>query len=103
MKYKGYIGFIAYDEDDKMFYGEVIGINDIITYQGATVDELEQDFKDAVDYYIEWCREDGVEPQICNPGALELSMANSLRIRLESEAAMKQISLNELILSKLNS
>ncbi len=62
MKYKGYCGDVVYDDDAELFHGEVIGLKDVITFQGTTVSEIEQAFKDSVDDYLMWCQERGEEP-----------------------------------------
>ena len=56
MKYKEYVGQFTYDDEAKLFHGEVIGIKYVITFQGTTIKELEQAFKDSVDDYLEWCK-----------------------------------------------
>src|ERR1700761_9031672 len=61
MKYKGYTGHVEYDDEAKIFHGEVLGIKDIVTFQGTTVDEIEQAFKDSVDDYLAFCAERGEE------------------------------------------
>lgn len=57
MKYKGYQGQVNYDEEAKFFHGEVLGVRDVVTFQGTSVDELEQAFKDSVDEYSDFCKE----------------------------------------------
>jgi predicted HicB family RNase H-like nuclease len=57
LKYKEYVGKVEYDDEARIFHGDVIGIKDVITFQGKTVDELEQAFKDSVDDYVAWCQE----------------------------------------------
>lgn len=57
MKYKGYLGEITYDDDAKIFHGEVIGLKDIITFQGRTVNELKKAFQDSINDYLAWCNE----------------------------------------------
>ncbi|GAB1482906.1 hypothetical protein MASR2M78_17220 [Treponema sp.] len=52
MKYKGYTGLVEYDDDAKIFHGEVIGLRDVITFQGQSVDELEKAMSDSIDFYI---------------------------------------------------
>ncbi len=47
MKYKGYTGHVEYDDDARIFHGEVLGIKDVVTFQGTTIDEIEQSFKDS--------------------------------------------------------
>ena len=63
MNYKGFIGVVEYDENARIFSGEVINTRTVITFQGTTVDEIEQEFHASVDDYLEWCKEDGVEPE----------------------------------------
>lgn len=58
MKYKGYHGHvITYDEEVKLFHGEVEGLRDVISFQGTSVEELEQAFKDSIDEYLDFCKE----------------------------------------------
>lgn len=63
MVYRGYEGTAAFDEDARIFYGEVLGLRDIITFQGESVPELEKAFHDSIDDYLTWCREDGIDPK----------------------------------------
>ena len=56
MNYKGYLGHVTYDSDAKLFHGEVVGLKDVITFQGTHVKELEKAFKDSVDDYLAWCK-----------------------------------------------
>lgn len=62
MTYKGYIGHVTYDDEAKLLHGEVINIRDVVTFQGQSVDELEQAFHDSVDDYLEMCVERGEAP-----------------------------------------
>jgi predicted HicB family RNase H-like nuclease len=62
MEYKGYTAQIEIDEDVGILFGKVLGIKDVVTFKGETVDELRQAFHDSVDDYLEWCEELGEEP-----------------------------------------
>ena len=42
MQYKGYTGRVEFDDKADLFHGEVIGLRDVITFQGRTVDEVKQ-------------------------------------------------------------
>ena len=55
MKYKDYIGSVEFSEEDQLFYGKVLGIHSLISYEGESAKELIQDFHDAVDDYLELC------------------------------------------------
>ena len=55
MTYKGYAARIEFDAHDRIFFGRLAGIQDIVTFHGETVDELEAAFKEAVDHYLAAC------------------------------------------------
>lgn len=63
MKYKGYVGLAEFDDEAKIFHGEVMNIRDIITFEGASTKEVELAFRNSVDDYLKWCKEDRVEPE----------------------------------------
>ena len=46
LKYKEYIGVFEFDTDVKLFHGDVVGINDVVTFQGGSVSELEKALKE---------------------------------------------------------
>ena len=101
MNYKGYEGVVTYDADAKIFHGDVLGIKDVITFQGTSVDELEQAFKDSIDDYLAWCKERGEKPEKTFSGNLRIRVPVELHAHLAVEAARKGVSLNQLITSKL--
>ncbi|MCD9024284.1 type II toxin-antitoxin system HicB family antitoxin [Cohnella silvisoli] len=63
MEYKGYIGRVEYDDEAKILHGEVINIRDVITFQATNVDDIESAFRDSVNDYIDFCAEEGEEPE----------------------------------------
>lgn len=60
MKYKGYLGQVNYDPEAKILHGEVIGLRAVITFQAKNVKDIEKEFHNSVDDYLEWCKERGV-------------------------------------------
>jgi len=62
LNYKGYAGDIEIDSDANVLYGRVLDIRDLVTFEGETVEEIKQAFKDSVDDYLEFCAELGKEP-----------------------------------------
>lgn len=56
MRYKDFYGTIEYSLDDNIFYGKVIGINGVISYEGKTLEELIKDFNEIVYEYLEDCK-----------------------------------------------
>ena len=62
MKYKGYAARIEYDAHDRIFVGRLVGIRDIVGFHGASVEELETAFHEAVDNYLAACTKHGQQP-----------------------------------------
>lgn len=103
MKYKDYIGHVEYDDEAKIFHGEVVGLRDIITFQGRSVEELEQAFKDSVDDYLNWCKERGEKPEKTFSGTFNLRIPPELHAKLAFQAKSMGISLNSYVTEKLRS
>lgn len=62
MEYKGFLGFVEFDDEAGIFHGEVVNIPDVITFQGESVDDLRRAFRDSVEDYLDFCKERGEEP-----------------------------------------
>jgi predicted HicB family RNase H-like nuclease len=60
--YQGYSAKIALDDQQGAFHGEIVGITDVVTFQGATADELTRAFHDSVDDYLAFCEQRGEKP-----------------------------------------
>ena len=61
--YKGYDGSVEFSKEEGVFYGKVVGIQSLISYEGKNEEELLADFHDAVDDYLETCEAQGKEPE----------------------------------------
>ncbi len=57
LTYKGYQGHIEIDLDSDIFFGRVLDIKDVITFQGKTLEEACQAFYDSIDDYLEFCED----------------------------------------------
>ena len=97
MEYKGYFGTVEYDTKAKIFHGDIINTRDVITFQGTTVEEIEQAFKDSIDDYIAWCKEDGVEPEKPYSGKFNVRLSPELHRQAAIMAKKKNISLNSFV------
>jgi predicted HicB family RNase H-like nuclease len=62
-KYGNYIAKPEVDSDAGILYGKVLNISAVIAFQGENVREAEQNFRKAVDLYVETCRAQGKEPE----------------------------------------
>ena len=103
LKYKGYSGHVEYDDEAKLFHGEVLDTRDVITFQGRSVDEIEQSFRDSIDDYLDFCRERGEEPDKPFSGKLVLRMSPELHHKVFIAAAKAGKSVNKWISDTLES
>jgi len=62
LAYKQYIGSISFSAEDETFYGKIEHINDLITFESDNAYDLKKAFQEAVDDYISFCEEKGLEP-----------------------------------------
>lgn len=62
LEYKSYYGDVHFSSPDEIFHGKIIGINDLVTFEGASVSELKKSFHEAVDDYLATCEEIGKVP-----------------------------------------
>jgi len=52
LTYKGFIGSVHFSTNDRVFFGKIEGINDLVTFEGTTINELENAFHFVVDEHI---------------------------------------------------
>ena len=52
-EFKGYKGSVEFSEEDKVFFGKIQGINDVVTFEGTSIIELEEAFHESLLDYLE--------------------------------------------------
>ena len=98
LEYKGYYGSIEYSKEDKCLYGKVLGMSkDCITYEGNTVDELENDFRNAIESYMEGCKEIGIQPRKGYNGVLNIRIPSEIHCQVAMVAERNGTSINSFI------
>lgn len=102
MQHRGYKAHIEFDQDAELFHGEILGILDVITFQGSSVEELKQAFQDSVDDYLEFCAAEGKEPDKPYSGKFNLRIPPELHRQLDEEARTHHASLNQWLIQKLS-
>ena len=98
LEYKGYYGNIDYNKEDKSLCGKVLGMTkDLILYEGNTIEELENDFKNAIDSYLEGCEELGITPRKGYNGVLNIRIPSEIHTRIALYAETHDTSINAFI------
>lgn len=101
MEYRGYIGEVEFDESIGMLHGRLINVKDLITFDTDRADQVEVEFKAAVDDYIAWCKERGEKPEKPYSGEFRVRVGVDLHRSLAIAAASVQVSLNTYIKERL--
>ena len=97
MEYKGYQARIEYDDNDKIFVGHISGIRAIVGFHGESVSELEAAFRDAVDDYLDHCKEKGIAPQRPFSGKVMLRIDPEVHAKAAMQAQARGLSLNQYV------
>ena len=99
LTYKGYVGSVAFSEKDNVFFGKVEGINGLVNFEGESVRELTVAFHEAVDDYLAYCKEEGIEPHKSYSGSLNVRLSPELHSRVAVLAKQAGVSINAFIKS----
>ena len=94
MEYQGYTAKVDYDDEAAVFFGEVINLRDVITFEGNTVKQLRGAFRDSVDDYLAFCAERGEEPEKSFSGKFVVRIDPTLHREISARAKMADKSLN---------
>ena len=63
IEYKCYIGVVDFDPEIDLFHGTVINTQDVITFYGASVNELQEEMEKSLEVYFEVCEEQRKDPK----------------------------------------
>ncbi len=98
MEYKGYIaGPIDFDPEDGTFSGIVLGLKDVIHFEGTNAAELLASFQSGIDDYLALCAERGEEPDKPFNGKILVRTAPELHRKAAIRAAAEGLSLSQWI------
>ncbi len=94
MTYKGYLGSVAYSEKDQVFFGKIEGINGLVNFEGESVKELTEAFHEALDDYLAYCKDEGIEPDKSYTGTLNIRLTPAIHRQIAMLAKQAGLTLN---------
>jgi predicted HicB family RNase H-like nuclease len=97
LHYDGYVGSVEFSEADNVLHGKVIGIKPLISFEGDTVKAITEDFHNAVDEYLDFCRRNGKKPAQSYKGSFNIRITPELHRKAVISAQTKGISLNAFV------
>ncbi|MBO5034534.1 MAG: type II toxin-antitoxin system HicB family antitoxin [Oscillospiraceae bacterium] len=101
MEYKGYVGSVEFSEADALFFGKVMGIRALISYEGENARDLVEDFHGAVEDYLAMCDAEGIEPEKAYKGSFNIRISPELHKQAVITATARQMSLNSFVESSI--
>jgi len=97
IKYKDHIGSVRFSSEDRVFYGKIEGIDDLVTFEGRSVDELVSAFREAVDDYAVLCETAGKIMQKSYKGSFNIRIDPELHQKAALLSTTLGLSLNQLV------
>jgi predicted HicB family RNase H-like nuclease len=97
LQYKGYFATVHFSGDDDVFYGKILGINDLVSFEGSTVKELKKSFQDAVDDYLEICKKLKKDPDKGYKGSFNVRIPAELHREAANYSVIRNMSLNDFV------
>jgi predicted HicB family RNase H-like nuclease len=97
MHYKDYVGSFEFSEEDAVFHGKVVGIKSLISFEGDSASTLVEDFRNAVDEYLDFCAENDKEPEKPFKGSFNVCIGAELHRKAAMSASAKGVSLNAFV------
>jgi predicted HicB family RNase H-like nuclease len=98
LTYKEFVGSVHYSTDDEIFFGKIEGIDDLVTFEGASVAELKKSFKESVDDYMELCKRENKAPEKSFKGSFNVRLNPELHKKAYRIAMIEGKTLNQFIL-----
>lgn len=102
LKYKGYTGYVEFDDESGIFHGEILDLRDVITFRGKSVEEIKIAFRDSIDDYLEFCKERNEKADKPFSGRLMVRLPPRLHRKVYISARREGKSLNQWIAEKLD-
>ena len=97
MEYNGYHAKVEFDDQDKIFVGTVMGLNDTLAFHGKSVSELEVSFQNCIEDYLDLCKEIGKQPEKEFKGIFNVRISPDSHREAAMDAAIDGITLNQFV------
>ncbi|MBD1393141.1 type II toxin-antitoxin system HicB family antitoxin [Mucilaginibacter glaciei] len=97
LQYNNYYASVHFSADDEVFHGKILGINDLVSFEGASVKDLKNAFEEAVEDYLETCTMIDKTPEKTYKGTFNVRVSSTLHKEAAIFAAVNNITLNEFV------
>ncbi|MDC8773437.1 type II toxin-antitoxin system HicB family antitoxin [Roseateles albus] len=102
LKYKDYEGTAELDMTRNTCRGKVLFIDDLVTYESSSPANLQKEFEEAVDDYLDTCAQLEKEAQRPFRGQFNVRVSPTLHRAAAIRAAADAVSLNDVVVRALD-
>ncbi|WP_236869777.1 type II toxin-antitoxin system HicB family antitoxin [Candidatus Bandiella numerosa] len=100
--YKGFHGSINFDQEEKLFYGQIEFIKDFVNYEAKDADGLINSFQEAVDDYLSTCKQLSKYPDKPFKGTFNVRIGTELHEKIGLYALQHDDTLNNVVKNALS-
>ena len=103
LTYRGFIGSVNFSADDNVFFGKLEGINDLVTFEGETVQKLKDAFYYMVDEHINDCEAENIPVEKSYKGSFNIRISPELHRKAAIFAKIHGTTLNTFVKESIES
>ena len=101
LEYRGFLGSVLYSDEDETFHGRLEFIRDLVTYEGDNAKSLKRAFCEAIDDYLQLCKEEERTPDAPLKGSFNVRPGRDLHRRAMLYARREGLTLNAVVTDAL--
>lgn len=101
IEYRGYTAVLEFDPSVDRFHGRVIGLQDVVTFEGRSIDELRREMEESIEDYLDFCAKVGKEPERPYRGEFIVRTTPEIHRAVATAAEAQGMSLNAWVESTL--
>ena len=97
LEYKGYFTRIESDAASCTLRGKIEGIRDLVDFESSSAENIQIEFHNAVDDYLQFCEEVGKTPERSYRGSFNVRIKPQLHKRLYERSLQEDASMNSVV------
>ncbi len=101
LEYKGYYTKIEYSAEDKVLFGKIEGIKDLVNFESESPEKIEAEFHSAVDDYLAFCADLGQDPDKPYKGMFNVRVSPELHRKAVIAADKRGETLNAFVVDAI--
>lgn len=94
LEHNGIKGSVEFDIEEQIFYGKLLNVNGVVMYDAKDSEEFYTNFKNAVEEYIEDCKENNIPIKKEFKGSFNVRTSPEIHEALYMTAVKEKTSLN---------